>query len=253
MDGTPRALTLDATGTLFHSPRLVAIYAEVLARHGVTAPPETLERLIPEVFQELACSAEMGQDRFTAHPEGARGWWRWFLERLCERLEARPPSRFAAAELYARFAHAEAWEVFPEVRGILAELAGMGLPMAVVANWDERLPGLLEELGLGSFFAAVVFSAEVGVEKPHPAIFHAALEVLGVAPEEALHVGDRMQEDVEGALATGMEALLLVRPETAAGRVAVAQGAGGDLADLAPLPELLALEPARPPFPFGVL
>ena len=253
MDGTPRALTLDATGTLFHSPRLAAIYSEVLSRHGVAAPPETLERLIPEVFQELACSADMGQDRFTAHPEGARGWWRWFLERLCQRLEVPAPSRFAAAELYARFAHAEAWEVFPEVGEILAELAGRGLPMAVIANWDERLPGLLEELGLARFFAAVVYSAGAGVEKPHPAIFQRALDALGVAPEEALHVGDRMQEDVEGALAAGMEALLLVRPETAAGRVAVAQGAGGDLADLAPLPELLVPERVRPPFPFGAL
>ena len=56
------------------------------------------------------------------------------------------PSRFAASELFHRFAGAEAWEVYPEVRPVLAELAAAGLRLAVVSNWDERLPGLLNEL-----------------------------------------------------------------------------------------------------------
>jgi putative hydrolase of the HAD superfamily len=245
-----RAITFDVTRTLIHSPRLIEIYREVLARHGIEAPAAEVRRLMPVVWQELDCRAEVGRDRFSAHPEGPRGWWRRFLERLCEHLGAPSPSPFAAAELYHRFGRAEAWEVYPEVSATLAALARLGLRLAVVSNWDERLPPLLDDLGLGRRFDAVVYSAAVGVEKPDPRIFLHALERLGVEPEDAVHVGDSAREDVEGALAAGMEALHLVRPgapsliHPEAGRTS-----RGDLADLSPLPDLIEISRAPAPFP----
>lgn len=245
-----RAITFDVTRTLIHSPRLIEIYREVLARHGIVTPAAEVRRLMPVVWQELDCRAEVGRDRFSAHPEGPRGWWRRFLERLCEHLGAPSPSPFAAAELYHRFGRAEAWEVYPEVSATLTALARLGLRLAVVGNWDERLPPLLDDLGLGRRFDAVVYSAAVGIEKPDPRIFLHALERLGVAPEDAVHVGDSAREDVEGALAAGMEALHLVRPGAPslihpdAGR-----SSRGDLADLSPLPDLIEISRAPAPFP----
>jgi putative hydrolase of the HAD superfamily len=222
------AVTFDATGTLLACPRLGEIYAEVLGRHGIDADPAEVRRLFSAVWRELDCRAVLGRDRFTTHPGGARGFWARLLERLAEHLGAPPPSPFAAAELYNRFAHAEAWEVYPEVRPVLTELAGRGLALGVVANWDERLPGLLAELGLDGFFRTVVTSADAGTEKPDPAIFHQVVERLGVLPEAALHVGDDRLRDLEGARAAGLEAFHLVR-----------SGRGGDLADLSPLCDLL--------------
>jgi putative hydrolase of the HAD superfamily len=63
----------------------------------------------------------------------------------------------------------------------------------------------------------VLDSALVGVEKPDPAIFRAALDALGVAPGEALYVGDLYDVDVVGARAAGMEAVLLLPDTTAPG------------------------------------
>jgi putative hydrolase of the HAD superfamily len=228
------AITFDVTGTLIHSPRLAEIYREVLARHGIAADAADLARLVPLVWQEMACSAEMAADRFTAHPEGARGWWQRFVERIGEHLGGPPPSPFAAAELFARFGRAEAWEVYPEVPEVLAGLHRRGFRLGVVSNWDARLPGLLAALGLERHLDAVVYSAAVGVEKPHPRIFRAVCGELEVDPQEALHVGDRVREDVEGALAVGMEALLLVRRTAGAGGPPA-----GDLSDLTPLPEIV--------------
>ncbi|HEV7666925.1 MAG TPA: HAD-IA family hydrolase [Thermoanaerobaculia bacterium] len=202
------AITFDATGTLFHSPRLGEIYSEILGRHGIEVEAETARRLVREVWQELACLATPEQDRFTSHPEGARGWWLRFVERFAERLEAPPPSRFAAAELFARFARADAWEVYPEVPVVLAELGSRGLQLAVISNWDERLPGVLAGLGLADSFAAIVTSGDAGVEKPDRRIFEHALELLGTPPERALHVGDSQVEDVEGAQAAGLSLAL---------------------------------------------
>ncbi len=205
------AVTFDATGTLLHCPRLGAIYSEVLGRHGVEVEPARAARLVREVWTEFDCSAQMGRDRFTSHAGGARGWWRRFLDRFCERLGAAPPTRFAAAELYDRFSRADSWELFADAPPLLERLASSGLELAVVANWDPRLPGLLDELGVGGRFGHVVTSAEVGFEKPHPGIFESALARLGVEPEAVLHVGDSRRRDVEGAQAIGMRSVHLDR------------------------------------------
>ena len=220
-----RAVTFDLTGTLIHSPRLGEIYSEVLARHGVEVAPVRVARLVGEVWRELDCTVHPSRDRFAAHPRGARGWWRRLMERLCERLEAPVPSPFAAAELFERFAGAGAWEIYPRVDELLVELRRMNLTLGLISNWDERLPRLLTGLGLAPLFNAVVYSQEVGVEKPHRRIFTAALDRLGLPPTRVLHVGDRRRRDVEGARAVGMHALLLDR-----------QGTLGDLCDLSRLP-----------------
>jgi putative hydrolase of the HAD superfamily len=206
-----RAVTFDVTGTLLHSPRLGELYAEVLSRHGIAVSPGEAGRLVRLVWQELACSADPGRDRFRSHPEGARGFWQRFLERLAEHLEAPVPSRFAAAELFHRFGTPEAWEVYPEVREVLTAFREQGLRLAVISNWDERLPLLLKRLGLTPLFDAIVTSSEVGVEKPDGRIFAETVKRLGVEPGEALHVGDSPLEDVEGAIAAGMEAVRLDR------------------------------------------
>lgn len=214
-----RAVTFDVTGTLIRSPRLGALYRDVFRRHGLAVEQDESEvaRSIARVWQELACLTDGSTDRFRTHPEGSRGWWRRFGERVAEHLGIEPPSRFATAELYDRFARPEAWEVYPDVVPALEALRARGVRLGVVSNWDERLPGLLEGLGLAERLDAIVHSSEVGYEKPDPRIFLAALDRLGhgpaqgADPEETVHVGDRLKEDVEGAVNVGMRAILLDR------------------------------------------
>ncbi len=208
------AVTFDLTHTLIHSPRLAEIYGEVLRRHGIAAKVRDLRREIPWVWQEFSCLADPRQDRFTAHPDGARGWWNRFLRRVCERLEAGKPSRFAVAELFNRFTRADAWEVYPDVVSTLARLRRSGLRLGLVSNWDHRLPQVLTNLGLARYFDAVAYSSDCGFEKPHPRIFQGCLETLAVTPERALHIGDSAIEDAEGALAIGMQAMRIDRHDS---------------------------------------
>lgn len=226
-EGALQAVTLDATGTLFHCPRLGEVYAEVLGRHGVAVEAGEAGRLVRLVWQEMSCAADPAYDRFAADPLGERGFWRRLVDRVFDYL-GRPASPFAAAELFHRFGQGDAWEVYPEVPEALEALAAAGLRLAVISNWDHRLPPLLEQLGLAGRFETVVYSAAVGVEKPHRGIFERALSFLGVPAERTLHVGDSPIEDVEGAEAVGMRGLLLRRQP----------GKPGDLADLAALPRL---------------
>ncbi len=92
---------------------------------------------------------------------------------------------------------------------VLRELARRGLRLGVVSNADGRVRAQLERAGLAPFFAVIIDSAEVGVSKPDPAIFRMAAARLGVAPAEAVYVGDIYQVDVAGARAAGMRGLWL--------------------------------------------
>lgn len=204
-------VTFDVTRTLIACPRAGEIYHQVLERHGIATDPRQLDEMIPRVWRELACLADLRSDRFAQHPEGERGWWRRFVERVCEHLGTARPSRFAASELFHRFEKADAWEVYPEVASTLSSLREAGLRLAVISNWDHRLPTLLRNLDLDHFFHAIVFSAECGIEKPNPALFEHCLDRLGLEAQHTLHVGDHPLEDVEGAAAAGMWSLRVNR------------------------------------------
>jgi putative hydrolase of the HAD superfamily len=96
--------------------------------------------------------------------------------------------------------------VFDPIDGAVEALRSWrarGLAVAVVSNWDVSLSDALRRLGLDALVDAVVTSADVRADKPDPAVFRAALRRLGVAPDRALHVGDRAA-DAQGARAAGM-------------------------------------------------
>ena len=224
-DARPVAVSFDVTGTLLGLPRLGEIYAQAFARHGRRVDAAAIATVVREVWQEFSIRTPLGSDRFRAHPEGARGFWRELVARVAARLELEPPSPFLAAELFERFAHADAWHVYADAREVVPLLRENGIRLGVVSNFDGRLPRLLADAGLAEHFEAVVWSEDAEVEKPHPAIFETLLERLALQPEQVLHVGDRRRDDVEGAHAVGMRALWLQR-----------ESRRGDLASLHELP-----------------
>jgi putative hydrolase of the HAD superfamily len=93
--------------------------------------------------------------------------------------------------------------------GTLAALRDRGYRLAVVSNADGRVRALLEEAGLSAHFEFVVDSAEVGVEKPDPRIFHSATARLDLPASSCAYVGDIYEIDVLGARGAGLEAILI--------------------------------------------
>ena len=96
----------------------------------------------------------------------------------------------------------------------VGELRSRGLRLAVLGNtlfWSSAATRSVLERALPGAFDAMVFADEVGYSKPDVRAFEAALSRLGVGPSEAMHVGDRVDEDVGGALAAGMAAALIRR------------------------------------------
>jgi len=85
------------------------------------------------------------------------------------------------------------------------------LHLAIVSNWDTRLPRLLEGLGLAKWFEVIMPSALARCAKPDPDIFRQVLTQMGLEPGQALHIGDREEDDVAGAIAAGVSPVLLDR------------------------------------------
>jgi putative hydrolase of the HAD superfamily len=124
---------------------------------------------------------------------------------LLRELGVGDPDRFMDAE------H-EVWlpahEALGSAQALLDALRGRGIKTGLVANsWPDParlLRGDVERFGLTEQFDVIVFSEEVGFRKPQPEIFLHALQQLGVDPENAMFVGDRLDTDVQGAAQVGM-------------------------------------------------
>jgi putative hydrolase of the HAD superfamily len=114
---------------------------------------------------------------------------------------------------------------YEDSRPVLADLRAGGIKTAIVSNAPWGSPaslwhGELDRLGLSELVDAAVFCGDVGWRKPARPIFEAALQRLGIEPDDALFVGDDPRWDVAGPRAMGMAVLLLDRsgPAPAAGK-----------------------------------
>lgn len=185
------------------------MYAREFGSDGVPFSDEQLADALSDAWAQVR--ARGAADRYGG-ASGEPGFWRSFLELVRGRLDGGTVSPEAFGRLARHFREASSWSVYEDVIPTLERLAAGGLRLAVVSNWDSHLPTLLADLGLDRRFAAVLVSALEQTGKPDPAIFHRACERLGVRPAEALHVGDSLVEDYEGARGAGLSALLLDRP-----------------------------------------
>lgn len=99
----------------------------------------------------------------------------------------------------------------PATIEVLDRLRSMDVRLGLVSNVSllpHMLRGDLERLGLSRFLDAAVFSSEVGVRKPDPRIFVHAMRAVGETAARTVFVGDRLNDDITGAQAVGMRAVL---------------------------------------------
>jgi putative hydrolase of the HAD superfamily len=190
-----RAVFLDALGTL------VELEPPWLPLRDRVPTEISDERLVD------ALRAEMAYYRDHAH----EGRDQESLAELRERCAAVVSGRLGIEVTVDELVSSIRFSAYPDVVPALSRLRERGLRLVAVSNWDCSLGRVLERCGLGGMLDGTVTSAGAGARKPDPAIFAVALELTGCGPDEALHVGDTAEEDVAGALAAGIRALLIDR------------------------------------------
>jgi putative hydrolase of the HAD superfamily len=207
-----RLICLDAGFTLIEPIRTAAAaLAAVLASAG-TPPSEAALRRAWDVADAWFWEEyhRPGNDTWT-DDERIRGAWLHHHGLMLRELGIDDPEQRLAEAALAAYAAPENWRPYPDAPAALDALRRPGRALGVVSDWSSRLPALLDALGLGERLDFVLTSATAGAAKPAAAFYRMALERAGVAPHQALMVGDSYEADVLGARAAGMDGVLLDR------------------------------------------
>ncbi|MEB3320902.1 MAG: HAD-IA family hydrolase [Cyanobium sp.] len=206
----PHGLLLDAMGTLIGLQEPVGeTYARLAFRHGVDVTPAQVQRGFVQAWRlapPLAFPGLVGD----ALRRAEIAWWGDLIRQSLDPAATTEPPAELVAALFEHYAQPGAWRVFADVPALLERWHHRGMALAVVSNFDTRLPELLSRLGLARWLPVVVVSSEAGAAKPDPAPFRQALDRLGLPVDAVWHVGDS-PEDVAGAAAAGIPCVLLQR------------------------------------------
>jgi putative hydrolase of the HAD superfamily len=236
----PSAILLDVGDTLVRpDPSWRDVYARVFEARGIQATAAQFEAAFRAAWKDWA-----HEGPFEATEEGSFQRLMALDRIVFARLgyPDLPEAFFRDVDL--AFRQRSAFFVFPDVIPALDAMQAAGLRLAVVSNWGWAAPELLQTLELARHFEVLSISARVGYQKPHPAIFEHALDLLGVPASQALHVGDDPTADVVGAERVGIPAVLIDRHGR--GDTPIGAGAPVDqvpvIRDLAELLDLLGVE-----------
>jgi putative hydrolase of the HAD superfamily len=205
------AVCFDVGNTLLYPyPSVSAVVREILAQEGHCHDIEAIDRYMPLV-DEYYEDRYREDDTFWTDEDETSAVWVGMYSLLCRQLGVEADAERIARRVYDEFGSHERWRAYDDVEPAFRRLKAQGALIGIVSNWDSRLSGLLDGLGLGPLIDTVVSSADVGLRKPDPRIFELALERLGVAPADAAHVGDHYYADIVGAGAIGMTPVLIGR------------------------------------------
>jgi HAD superfamily hydrolase (TIGR01549 family) len=198
-----RAVLFDVDFTLFRpGPELGPEgYRRVGDRHGLT--------LDPALYGEARARAiaMLQRDRSLVHDEEV---WIAFTEQIVVGMGgAGDGARACATDMVREWERHENFALYEDALPVLEELRRHELRIGLVTNGQRDVAEFADHHGLE--VDAMVGSKAHGRIKPHPSIFLAALSALGVGPEETAMVGDSYEDDIEGARALGIRAILLDR------------------------------------------
>ena len=211
-----KVIFLDAAGTLFDVRGSVGeVYGKFARRWGITVSNEDLNTAFFQSFASASPMAFPGREA-TKIPELEFEWWQAVAAKAFEisgvfNQFSDFPKFFV--ELYAHFATAEPWFVYPDVLPALNKWQQQGIELAVVSNFDSRIYAVLKALNLAEYFTSVTISTEVGAAKPDSQIFTAALQKHNGIAEDVLHIGDSFKADYCGAKAARLKAIWLNREQ----------------------------------------
>jgi putative hydrolase of the HAD superfamily len=200
---TLRAVLFDVDFTLAKpGPELMPEgYVRCGERHGLSLDASRYEEARDAALIDLKRHPELDHDEAI---------WVAFTERIVVGMGGtEPSSHVVALELTSRWQRHENFELYEDVMPVLAELRQAGLKIGLVSNSARDVRDFARHHALE--IDAGISSFHHGKTKPHGSIFKAVLDLLDVEPVAAAMVGDTFEDDIEGALALGMQAVLVDR------------------------------------------
>jgi len=225
-----RAISMDVTGTMVQfSGRVEDHYAGAAKWCGVELTQSEVDS-IPRSFSQAYKETCVAHPCFGNDSMSAKQWWRHCVIRCLELSGAkmtRDQEERVFQRVYSIFGSHATYAAFPDARPFLKWAHRRGIICGVVSNADERYgDSILPMLDLADKLSFMVFSKEVGVEKPSRQIYEAAVhaaepwlmrsarwgpDAAPLIPSEVLHIGNDFEKDYLGAKEAGFQAVLIDR------------------------------------------
>lgn len=204
----------DAAGTLFHVKGSVGeVYARYAEKYGVSRSDAFVTQ-VNQAFKEAfrkAPPAIFAVDEPEKLKQCERLWWFDIVHGVFYRVGMFEGFDEYFEDVYQAFGSSELWSVYPEVPDVLKELKSQGYELGVISNFDTRFFEIFRGLHLDQYFDSLTISSLARSAKPSPKIFQFALDQHVLDPEEAVHIGDSLKEDVEGANQAKLTGVFLCR------------------------------------------
>ena len=194
----------DAGDTLLApAPSFQGRFVAVAADNGLPLQEAAVDAAIADAVRAASWPSDW------TDPATQRSFWVDFYRQVLAGLGH--DGEELAEALFTAFSDPAGYRLFDDVRPALEELAGRGIALGVVSNFEPWLEDVLALQGVDHLFAVVAISGKLGVAKPDPAIFRWAVQEAGVDPAATVHVGDQLVNDVEAARAVGLTPVLIDR------------------------------------------
>lgn len=209
-----RVVFFDAADTLFHVNGAVE---EIYLRHAVEFGFRATANSLPAIKQAFSRAfREAPPPVFAATDpvqikQSERLWWFDIVHSVFYRVGIFERFDDFFERVFEVFEDPACWRLFPETRATLDRLRTEGVELGIISNFDSRLFAVLRGLDIAQAFDTVTISSLARAAKPSAKIFQLAIDKHAVDPGEALHVGDSLRDDAEGAAKAGLNALLLDR------------------------------------------
>ena len=204
----------DAAGTLFHVNGSVAeIYLRHAEKYGVkssTAMLHAVSTAFTRAFRDAPPPA-FAVTNPSDIKRCERLWWFDIVHNVFYRVGMFQGFDEYFDEVFHAFEGTAYWDLYPETLSVLKELKESGMELGIISNFDSRLFTVLRGLGLAEFFDTVTISTLAHAAKPSSRIFQLALDKHAIDPDDAIHVGDSVRDDLEGACRAGLHGALVDR------------------------------------------
>ena len=208
---TPRAgLCFDATGTLIELRAPVGdTYRQVALDFGVDLPAWRLEDAFRRVLTRAGAPRGEGATPQARAGNETRAWFDLIRQtfQAADSTVRFPDFEAFAGALFETFGTATAWRIRDDadalrdwLRAIRAEGHGVG----VLSNFDHRLPKILEEIEIATFFDFILTPHQLGAAKPAPAAWQAAAAALDCPVDALVYIGDDPPERLAAMRAHGV-------------------------------------------------
>ena len=181
-------------------------YRGFCEKHGIAVEERQFDAAVRAALASLDDAGHLYEDEIFIR----------YTRRIIEGMGGTAPDAVldaCAAEVYVEWARCHHFHLYDDVAGVMRRLSESGIKVGLISNSHRSLDEFQSHFQLGATVAAAVSSAEHGYLKPHPSIFHEALQRAGVRAEASVMVGDSVAHDVEGARGVGMRPVLLHRAE----------------------------------------